>query len=290
MNESASTSWLEVVSSPAPALVQDAGRPGFMDQGVPMGGALVPELLALANRSLGNVWNAAVLELVGALNVVARGAVELSLDGELRSLADGETFATKRPEHFRASYLAVRGGFDVPVQLGGRGTLPVAGLGGWFGRALRRGDRLPIGRETDRARSTPSFDPTGPIRVVLGPDLKRFPSEAVERLLKRPFTISPSSDRVGTRLLGEPLARLGDDSGNSTPMVCGALQVPASGEPIALGPDHPTTGGYPVIAVIIRADRGRLFARRPGSEVHFQQVDVEQARQIWREHRAKFFG
>jgi allophanate hydrolase subunit 2 len=80
------------------------------------------------------------------------------------------------------------------------------------------------------------------------------------------------------RLRGPALARLDDDRGASVPMVRGAIEVPASGEPIVLGPDHPTTGGYPVLAVVIRADQGALAARRPGAAVRFEAVTLEQAR------------
>jgi allophanate hydrolase subunit 2 len=119
--------------------------------------------------------------------------------------------------------------------------------------------------------------------VVLGPDLGHFGLEAEEVLLGSTFTVSPASDRVGMRLRGPPLPQADEGSGLSGPMVRGALQVPSSGEAIILGPDHPTTGGYPVLAVVIRADWGLLAARRPGASVRFRAVSVEQAREAWRQ-------
>jgi allophanate hydrolase subunit 2 len=116
----------------------------------------------------------------------------------------------------------------------------------------------------------PAPDPRAAIRIVPGPDLDRFESDAFERLLVSVFHVAVQSDRVGTRLLGPPLSRADADVGASAPMVEGAIQVPASGEPIVLGPDHPTTGGYPVIATVVRRDLGALMAKAIGSIVRFE--------------------
>jgi allophanate hydrolase subunit 2 len=104
---------------------------------------------------------------------------------------------------------------------------------------------------------------------VVGPDDARFSPEALHVLLGEPFSLSPSSDRTGSRLVGPPLPRLDADDLASAPMVAGAIEVPASGDPIVLGPDHPTTGGYPVLAVIVRADLGRFHARPVGATIRF---------------------
>jgi allophanate hydrolase subunit 2 len=130
------------------------------------------------------------------------------------------------------------------------------------------------------ARAEPSLE--AEVRVVLGPDLARFGPDVQEVLLGSTFTVSPASDRVGMRLRGPALPQADTGSGLSSPMVRGALQVPSSGEPIVLGPDHPTIGGYPVVAVVIRADWGLLAARRPGMPVKFQAVGVDEARELWR--------
>jgi allophanate hydrolase subunit 2 len=158
----------------------------------------------------------------------------------------------------------------VPEVLGGRGTLPVAGLGGHEGRPLRKGDLLPVGHAPGCAGDPPPLPRADtPIRIVPGPDLERFSSKALDVLLGSEFRVSPRSDRVGTRLTGPPLERMGDDAGASAPMVRGAIQVPASGEPIVLGPDHPTMGGYPVLATVLSGDVGPLMMRAPGRAVLF---------------------
>jgi 5-oxoprolinase (ATP-hydrolysing) subunit C len=250
-------SALEVMAATGLATVQDAGRPGFMHQGVPPGGALVPELLGAANAAVSNARDAAAVEVFGEITLSARGTVELACDGgERRALRDGESW-TVRSGKARVAYVAVRGGLGVPRVLGGRGTLLVAGLGGHEGHAA------PV----DGVAGVP-LDLSGPIRLVLGPDA--FPDGGLEALLASPFVVDARSDRTGVRLVGPAIAAPPrDDAAPSAPMARGAIQVPPSGQPIILGPDHPTTGGYPVIAVVVSADFGRLAARPIGSTVRF---------------------
>jgi allophanate hydrolase subunit 2 len=107
------------------------------------------------------------------------------------------------------------------------------------------------------------------VRIVPGPDFEAFAAGALELLLRSAYAISPRSDRVGVRLVGPWLARAGDDAGVSAPMVHGAIQVPAAGEAIVLGPDGPTMGGYPVIATVVGADLGALMARPVGYGLRF---------------------
>jgi biotin-dependent carboxylase-like uncharacterized protein len=250
--------------------VQDAGRPGWMHEGVPPGGALVPELLAAANVAADNRPGEPGLEVVGSISIAVRAPVVVATDDGARHELTAATPWTARSAGARVRYVAVRGGFDLPVLLGGRGTLLVAGLGGHQGRALRSGDRLAVGTGP-RCEGLPVAAPdlAAPIGLVLGPDLDRFDPGVVDTFLRSTFRVDPRSDRVGVRLAGPAIGRLGEDSGPSGPMVRGAVQVPPSGEPIVLGPDHPTTGGYPVLATVRGASFGALAARPVGSAVRF---------------------
>lgn len=278
---------LEVLEVRGPVLVEDSGRPGRMHEGVPPGGALVPELLAAANGGVGNAWGAAALECYGrvVLRVAGRGAW-VSVDGRTWRVAEGELVEVPAPEEAVVRYVAVEGGLAVPEVLGGRGALPVARLGGWQGRALRRGDVLPVGapRGTAQERAEPvRLEPQATVRVTVGPDVERLVPGALEALCSGAFTVQPASDRVGMRLRGPRLELREEAAGLSGPMVRGAVQVTPSGEAIVLGPDHPTIGGYAVLAVVARADWGVLAMRRPGAQVHFRQVSVEEAREAWRQ-------
>lgn len=272
---------LEIVATPGLAWIQDAGRPGRMVDGVPPGGALVPERLAAANRSVGNAVGAAAIEAFGGLVVAARGGdLFVGWEGGGTPLLRDHVRVLAPAPGARVTYLAVAGGLDVPVVLGGRGLLPVAALGGGVGRPLRAGDRVVVGHERGAIVTAEPFDPPpdAPIRLVAGPDLARFAPGTWDALLAGDWRVGTASDRVGVRLVGPALRRVDGDVALSAPMVQGALQVPAGGAPIVLGPDHPVTGGYPVVAVVVRADRGALFLREPGSAVAFEACTVVEAR------------
>jgi len=270
---------ITVVSVSGLVTVQDGGRPRHMHQGVPPGGALVPELLARANVAVGNDANEAGLEVFGSIALtgssLAGGPLVASDDGlpvDLAKPREGDAWRVVCAGA-RVRYVAVRGGIDVPRVLGGRGTLLGAGFGGTHGRELRLGDILRVGDAPTVTRAEtlpPAPDGSVAIRVLLGPDLHRFHADAVRLLLTSEFVIDGRSDRVGIRLTGPILPRTADDdTGVSAPMVRGAIQVPSSGVPIVLDPDHPTMGGYPVLATVVRASFGALGARRVGAAVRF---------------------
>lgn len=259
------------------ATVQDLGRPGSMHMGVPPGGALVPELCARANAAARNDVTEAVIELVGAMTVRADRPLTLGMDdGRSHDVGAGETFALAPSPLVR--YVAVRGGLAVPVVLGGRGTLLAANLGGHHGRVLAKGDLLPVGHAVERSLSLaapPSL--AGAVRVVAGPDVD-FLADGLAQLTASTWRVGARRDRAGVLLTGARVRLIDDapigaspapDARASQPMVRGAIQVPPSGEPIVLGPDHPTTGGYPVVAVIATADLGAFFMRGTGASVRF---------------------
>jgi len=276
---------IEILAVRGLAMVQDAGRPGWMHQGVPPGGFLVPELAARANLGAGNAVDAPLLEVFGGLTLTTResSARVCTEDGVAREIAPGETFDVAPSPSLRVRYVAASGGLDVPPKLGGRGTLLVARLGGHEGRALAKGDRLPLGAATATsgpAREPAPLDLASAVRVLAGPDLTRFDAGALATLASGSFTVERSSDRAGTRLTGPRLCRRDTDTGRSSPMVRGAIQVPASEEPIVLGPDHPTTGGYPVIGVIVQADLGNLYGHPIGASVRFTVVSLDEARAL----------
>jgi allophanate hydrolase subunit 2 len=255
---------LAVISATGMVTVQDLGRPGRMHEGLAPGGTLVPELLIAANRRAHNADGAAALEVLGRLAVRAEAAMVVATDDTTHALGAGDVL-TVASEPRRVAYLAVRGGIVAPLVLGGRGTQRSAGLGA----LVRAGDRITAAGEPPCEQPIVPFEATGPIRVVPGPDGDAFDAGALAALFAGPYTISPSSDRVGTRLDGPPLPRVTSYRERSRPMVRGAIEVPRDGKPIVLGPEHPTTGGYPVVAVIAHADLGKFFAIRAGNRVTF---------------------
>ncbi len=263
---------LEVARALGPAIVVDGGRRGHAHEGVPPGGPLVGRAFTRANRAVGNRDGAAALEVHGAIEVRALAPVVVSGgDGRARSLGAGETIAVDTRGSARAAYLAVGGGIDVPEVLGSRGTLLVARLGGLEGRPLRRGDRLAVGDDVAKAREPETLDGhDGRLELLPGPDVDE---DALALLLREPFRIASASDRTGTRLEGAALpAPPTDPRRRSVPMVFGAIERTPSGF-IVLGPDHPTTGGYPVVAVLRTRSMSAFFARPIGTEVRFTRAE-----------------
>lgn len=255
---------LLVVRSIGLVTTQDLGRPGYMHVGLARGGAIVPALLAAANRRAQNPDDAAAIEVMGALTVRAEAAAIVATDTrEPRELRAGDEMLVTSGRR-RVTYLAMRGGVNAPVALGSRSTQLSAGIG----RLLRAGDRLAAESSPVAIRAIEPFDETSPVRVIAGPDADAFSPDALNVLESSPYSVLSSSDRVGTRLDGPRLDRTGRPDA-TRPMVVGAIEVPRDGQPIVLGPEHPTTGGYPVIGVVASADLGRLFARPFGSGVRF---------------------
>ncbi len=248
--------------------VQDLGRRGFARHGVPSSGALDPIAWSAAVAAVGGDGDAAIEIPLSGARFRAEGELVISVDGEPpRRVGDGEPIEIA--PHARAvRYLAVRGGLDVPVVLSSRSTLVVAGFGGFEGRPLRRGDRVPIGRHagSPRVGRTVPGPPSDPLVAIPAdaPELR-------EAFYAASFRVDPRSDRVGVRLAGAPLpGGLSRGDRLSRPIVPGAVQVPPDGNPIVIGPDGPTTGGYPVVAVLDAPSRAALARLRPGSEVRFR--------------------
>ena len=285
---------LEVLATGPLTLVQDLGRTGWVALGVGVSGAYDRGALRLANRLVGNREGAAALETVGVgLALRATSSCDVAVtgaDGRLTIERDGRSIDVGRRSPLRLvagdvlrvgppttgvrSYLGVRGGLTVPVTLGSGSRDTLSGLGP---APLTVGDVIAIGRgavalpHVDQAAVRPA---SGPLRVVLGPRDDWFTPDAVRMLLSTPWTVTSAADRVGIRLDGPPLTRR--DAGRelpSEPVVTGSLQVPPDGRPVLLGPDHPTTGGYPVIAVVVDAHLDRLAQIVPGQILDVREVN-----------------
>lgn len=281
--------------------IQDLGRTGYQEFGVPVAGAMDALALRVANRLVGNPEGAAGLEitLLGPTlrfetpTVIALTGADLGalLDGsplptwQSVAVAAGSTLSFSGPRAGARAYLAVAGGVAVPPLLGSRSTYVRAAMGGWEGRALRAGDVLPVGQTYPLPpagrRFPPELIPALPrevtVRVILGPQDDHFPPEAVERFLQSKYRVSAASDRMGYRLEGPALshARGPDIVSDSIPP--GAVQVPGQGTPIVLLADRQTAGGYPKIAVVIAADLRLLAQLQPGDSISFRAVSQEEA-------------
>ncbi|MBS0507283.1 MAG: 5-oxoprolinase subunit PxpB [Proteobacteria bacterium] len=269
---------LEVRSPGLLTLLQDGGRPGLAGQGVSASGALDQGACRTANRLVGNPSDMACLETVnGGLQLMSHGAtvvavtgadapLTLTTAGGLRAsvpryqplaLAHGDLLAIGEPVAGTRCYVAARGGFDVAPVLGSLSTDTLAHVGP---PALAAGDRLALnpvarGAIVGSAELPPDDLPRADQDVVLdvvpGPRTDWFTPEAVQLLASQRWRVTPQSNRVGLRLAGEqPLARTITQELASEGTPTGAIQVPASGQPVLFLADHPLTGGYPVIACV----------------------------------------
>jgi biotin-dependent carboxylase-like uncharacterized protein len=283
------TPVIEVLVPGALTTIQDLGRPGWAHIGVPRSGAADPRSLRLANRLLANPPDAPALEttLVGPRLRVDGPAVVAITGATVDARAGGRPVAMNAPVYLQPAdilevgaasaglrtYLAVRGGLVCRLTLGSAATDLLTGLGP---PALRAGDRLSIGptpRDFPAVDVAPTAGPAAEptLRLVFGPRADWFTAESRTRLTGSAYTVSGTSNRVGIRLDGPALTRSRDGELKSEGMTVGALQVPPSGTPILLLVDHPTTGGYPVIAVVCRDDLPAAGQLRPGQRVRFRE-------------------
>lgn len=279
---------IEVLDAGPLTTVQDLGRPGRAALGVGQSGAADTGAMRLANRLVGNAEAAATLEVTfGGLQVRAHGGAWVAVTGAPcpmsvagRQVApysvvwvpDGDVLRLGLPTTGLRSYLAVRGGIAVPHVIDSRSTDTLSAVGP---APLAAGDRLEIGHEP-RQPLTVDLAPVRPpeagdvrLRVVLGPRDDWFTDAARRSLLGEPYEVTAESNRIGMRLGGTPLERARAEELPSEGMVCGALQVPPSGQPTLFLADHPVTGGYPVIAVVVAADIGLAAQARPGQRLWF---------------------
>jgi biotin-dependent carboxylase-like uncharacterized protein len=179
-------------------------------------------------------------------------------------------------------YVAFEGGFDIAPVLGSVSTDIRSGVGGWHGRALAAGDRLPLRRAQASPRSEVClegfvFKPRPRIRVIKGPQLDHFPDAEVAAFLDSEYTVGPSADRMGMRLTGRKIAHSRGFDIASDGIAPGSIQVPGNGQPIVLLADRQTTGGYPKVATVISADLPALGRLTPGARIAFEAVDIEAA-------------
>lgn len=279
---------LTIVRSGPLSLVEDLGRPGLAHLGVGRSGAADRGALRLANRLVGNAESSAAVEVTfGGLVLTTSDPVLLALTGapahpveplgvamnQSFTLLPGERLRLTTPQTGLRTYLAVRGGVDVPTVLDSRSTDVLAHLGP---DPLTDGTEVPVGRplgDVPPVDIAPLAVPGGGI-VTLdflpGPRDDWFSPAALVSLEYDIRTVSGDLDRVGIRLLGEPLERVVQTELSSDPMVRGAVQVPANGQPIIFCADHPTTGGYPVIGVLTEAASDLAAQVRPGQKLLFR--------------------
>ena len=293
--------------------VQDLGRWGFQQFGVPIGGAMDKVSASLANMICGNDENEAVIEMTlhGASFMFNEAAYCAIVGGGCKAFIGDEELpfnrllwipafsiikTTANPQGCR-SYLAVGGGFNVKKVLGSASTYTPSGIGGINGRNLITGDMLAFKCEQNlHAASNLHMLPNGVgispwqtadlnaaaseitiVHAIKGPEFDLFNSASQKNIFTSEFTISSRSNRMGYRLEGKKFTLEQKTEMISTAVTAGIVQVTHEGDPIILMADAQTTGGYPRIARVCAADISLLAQTRPGVKIQFREIGEEES-------------
>lgn len=306
-SESAQLLRMSVVQPGVSATYQDAGRPGNAALGVGPSGAMDRRAYRLANDIVGNSLDETTLEVLGAGAVlratddqvlsVSGAATGLTITpapgrgparnrhpvpGSAFALLAGEELEIGRAESGMWSYIAVRGGIEAPRLLGSSSRDTHSGLGP---EPLRAGDDIRVHPATVSAVVARGASPSLPVqesrrsvvlRVIPGPREDWFAHESLEQFYLEPWSVTQHFSRTAVRLSGIPLRRVVHEELQSEGLVRGAIQVPRNGQPLIFAADHPVTGGYPVVGVIVDADLDRAAQLGPGDVVTFVRQPCEE--------------
>lgn len=300
------TATLRVIKAGLQTTLQGAPFVGHRHLGMPAAGAADCLSLALANHLVGNDITDIAIELTlddakfvagDRFSIALVGASDfLRVNGEERSLHrcipvnPGDEIHIGPATKGCRSYLAIGGRLSAQTLLGGQSTYLTASLGGFRGRALQKGDCLEIASHDKSIAETgtpvnlsPTMTSQFLLRITPGPEFALLCNESQSRLAGQQWRVSARTSRMGMMLDGEPLETTDASQMASAPVFSGTLQCPPDGQPFLLGPDAQTTGGYPRVAQVIRADRHLIGQLKSGSAVRFLITTPERASKIYRE-------
>ena len=311
---------IDVLQPGLSTTVQDPGRIGYYEVGIPPSGALDQYSLLAANLLVGNPDGAAGLECVylgpqlrfrGPGVIAVTGAqMTPKLNGEERPqweafpVAEGDVLEFAYLTAGARAYIGFSGGVDVPAVLGSRATYALGAMGGHHGRPLQAGDELPVadGGSATAGRSFPAgllpeLGPSADIRVVMGMYDHRLTPDGRRTFLETEWNLTPVADRIGFRYRGAELEFVereqpfgaGSDPSNivDAPYPIGSIQIPGGVEPIILHRDAVSGGGYAMVATVISSDMDRVGQSAPNTKTHFVEVDLDGALAARKEYKAR---
>jgi antagonist of KipI len=300
---------IRIISPGLLTMVQDNGRYGYQQYGVPVSGVMDNYSHRLGNILIGNDEFEAVLEatMVGPkveflddmAIAITGGNLSPAING--RAVPLWETVLVHRGDLLEFGglktgcrcYIALSGGIDVPVVMGSKSTYTRANLGGYNGRVLKAGDIVKTGNPGQSigllngrkipAEHVPDYSDTCEVRVVPGPQDNHFTAEGMKTFLSEQYRVTNQCDRMGYRLQGRPIAHKKGSDIISDGIAMGAIQVTGDGQPIIMMADRQTTGGYTKIANVITADLPKVAQAKPGDIIKFVSVSIDRAQQLMRE-------
>lgn len=300
---------IEVTETGLATSIQDQGRPGYYNVGIPPSGALDLFSAAAANVLVGNDPGAAVIESTymgpkltfSEATVVAVTGADIPVLLNAQEYPRWESFPVQAGDVLSFGilsggarmYIAVAGGIDVPVVLGSRSLYALGAFGGFQGRALEAGDVLPVGKAAGTpgvvvpASLRPEYRRDVDIRIVLGLYDYRLTEKGLSALLDQPWNLTTVADRIGFRYNGNILDWVprtqpfgaGSDPSNITDAgyPVGSIQVPGGVEPIILHRDAVSGGGYAMVGTVISADMNLVAQSSPGTQTRFRPVSLADA-------------
>jgi antagonist of KipI len=311
---------IKVLEQGLSTTVQDLGRIGFQQYGVVVGGVMDEVAAKIANILIGNNEDDAVVEmtLIGPTLIFQQDTLislcgadlSASIGGEPVPLwkpifvKEGSILRFGRPQQGCRTYLAVDGGFDVPLVMGSRSTYVRGRIGGYQGRALQKGDVLnynPNRRHSDVAKFPlsqiwsgsfktvnwtvsslikPVYKKDPQIRFMKGPHFDLFTDRSLREFLSEKYKVTPNSDRMGYRLSAKALKLINDVDLLSEAVTMGTIQVPNDGQPIILMADRQTIGGYPKIGYVASVDFPVLSQVMPGEKLTFKEISIQDAQRL----------
>lgn len=302
--------FMNVINPGMYTTLQDLGRTGYQQYGMPLSGSMDAFAHRVANLLVDNAVDEAVLEMtiLGGTFEFEQEAVIAITGADMNPMLNGETVVgmwrtlmIRKGDRlqFGASrsgcrcYLAVAGGVDIPKVLGSKSTYVRGHLGGFEGRPLKKGDTLPLntlpseawhlkGRFV-KAACIPAYDSDLELRVILGPQDDAFTRQGIADFFSATYKVSNEFDRMGYRLEGKKVEHLESADIISDGIVKGAVQIPGHGNPIIMLADCQTTGGYTKIAHVISTDLPKIAQAKAGDQIRFKAVDIQEAHEILRQ-------
>lgn len=292
--------------------IQDLGRYGFQQYGIPISGAMDSFALRIGNRLLRNKEDEAGIEISSpglSLEVLNQTAITITgADSkptinhssvsmwEAIVVKQGDRISFNQIKNGSRSYLLVAGGINIPTILGSKSTYISGKIGGLMGRQLRKNDTINIGKSNYKLQNIigrkisssylPVYAKENEIRVILGPQDNYFPKDGLHTFLNSFYMITVNSSRMGYRLEGPKIASKEGSDIITDGIPLGSIQVPNDGMPIVMLADHQTTGGYAKIATVISVDIDKFAQMNPGDKVKFTQTNIEKAHQLLRERES----
>lgn len=299
---------IEVLKTGIQTSIQDLGRFGFRSEGIPVAGVMDTRSSKMANWLVGNTESAPVLEMtmLGS-DLLFHSDTAIAITGaDISPVLNGipvklyQTIAIQKGDRLTfgalkngcRAYLAVAGGFDIEAVLGSCSTYFYANIGGFEGRAIRKGDVLktfklgkPLKQRIIPFHLIPKLFRTFSARFIEGAEWNYFEENSLRDFQSNAYQVQPQSNRMGYRLEGEPLLHSVSKDIISSGVIAGTIQIPGNGHPIVTLADAQTTGGYPRIGNIISVDLPYLAQLKSNDTIRFRKVSVEQAQVLLRKHK-----